>query len=170
MKISEFLFSRGNLISIYGRSGSGKTSLSLQVASEVYPSLFIAEGNDYMKKPVLSHKTRFVEVSSVFEIAKAIVQGVSGMKLVVIDPVNRSYRRERNYIDFMKLMTLLSSISLSGTKVLLSWEMTWKNQVSGEKFMRKTSDDVVLTTGTSLIGNLRECRFRIYRDKVVGCL
>ncbi|BBG23963.1 ATP-binding protein [Sulfuracidifex tepidarius] len=170
MKISEFIFSKGNLVSIYGKAGAGKTSLSLQVTNEVCPSLFISEGNDYMRKPVLSSKTKFVEVSSTFEIAKAAVQGVSGMRLLVIDPVNRSYRRERDYMDFMKLMTLLTSVSLSGVKVLLSWEMTWGNQVSGEKFMRRVSDDVILITGTSLIGNLRECRFKIYRDKVIGCL
>jgi len=170
LRISEFIFSRGQLVSIYGKAGSGKTAVSLQVAGEVSPSLFIAEGKDYMRRVSSNKEIRYAEVDSVFEIAKGVLEGLSRVKLVVIDPVNRSYRRERDNQEFMKLMALLSSLSLSGLKILVSWEMTWNNRVSGEKFMRRISDDILLISGNTLIGNLRECKFKIYEDKVIGCL
>ncbi|MUN28090.1 AAA family ATPase [Sulfuracidifex metallicus] len=170
MRISEFLFSHGSLVSIYGVAGSGKTSIAMQVSNELSPSILIADEGDFEKRSFKSSQVYFAEVSSTFEIFKACLSLPPGLRLISVDPVNGHYRMERSSLDFLKLMTLLRSISQSGIKVLLTWNITWNDKVSGEKFMRRFSDDIFMVNGKTLIGNLRECDFRITKDKVIGCL
>ncbi|WP_054838771.1 hypothetical protein [Sulfuracidifex metallicus] len=57
MRISEFLFSHGSLVSIYGVAGSGKTSIAMQVSNELSPSILIADEGDFEKG--LSKAVRF---------------------------------------------------------------------------------------------------------------
>ncbi|MEM0362581.1 MAG: hypothetical protein QXH75_02035 [Sulfolobaceae archaeon] len=48
MNLSSFIFERGRIISIYGESGVGKTLLSLQLALDIRPSVFIStKGTDF---------------------------------------------------------------------------------------------------------------------------
>lgn len=170
----EFIFKNGNLISIYGHAGSGKTSLALQLVESLYPSLYIStEGKAYQaraSKMLFSSSTYFLEVNSTEELIKVIISASTmGLALLVIDTINVFYRLERNPLFLLHPLILLKQLS-KFTKVALFWQMSMNNRVSGEKFMRYFSDDIIRITKNYLIGNMRRCKIEITERGVKGCL
>lgn len=175
MKISEFIFERGKLVSIYGTSGSGKTNIMLQVISEMRPSLYIStEGVSYqarIEKLKGKPDVYFTEVNSIYELISALIKALNlDVKLISIDTINRFYRESRKEKDIEYPLILVSSFVENGVKVLLGWQVSGNNRVSGEKFMRAFSEDVLRVTKSYIIGNLRHCKFKITNDGVIGCL
>ena len=177
MKISEFIFQKGKIVSIYGESGSGKTNILLQVVSDLSPSLYIStEGTSYQgraEKIKWKKDVRFVEVSNIYELISAILLSSKlNLKVIAVDTINNIYRRTRKYKDLLYPLILLHAFSQeSDTKIVLSWQVSANNRVPGEKFMRMFSEDIFrITKDHLLIGNLRVCKFRIHEYGVEGCL
>ncbi|WP_338601457.1 AAA family ATPase [Sulfolobus tengchongensis] len=175
MNLSTFVFERGNLVSIYGDAGVGKTALSLQLALEIKPSVFIStEGSLFearLEKIKVGEGVYFVSVKSYIELLNAIVNALGyNPRLIIIDSINAFYRYERNMQNLLKILIVLKSISRSNIKTILTWQVSSNNRVPGEKLMRKLSDDVLRMTKYYIIGNLRKCRFMITNGGVTGCL
>lgn len=173
MRISEFLFQKGRLISLYGLAGTGKTNIALQVLIEVGKGIFIStEGSAYearLEKLKGLRNALFTNVNSILELITSIIKS-STTDLIIIDSINSFYRLSRRKKDIEYPLILLKSFSENGGKVLLIWQMSWNNKVSGEKFMRKFSDDVLRISKGEIIGNLRVCKFKITERGVLGCL
>ncbi|MDT7876111.1 AAA family ATPase [Sulfolobus sp. SCGC AB-777_L09] len=173
MRISEFLFQKGRLISLYGLAGTGKTNIALQVLIEVGKGIFIStEGSAYearLEKLKGLRNALFTNVNSILELITSIIKS-STTDLIIIDSINSFYRLSRRKKDIEYPLILLKSFSENGGKVLLIWQMSWNNKVSGEKFMRKFSDDVLRISRGEIIGNLRVCKFKITERGVLGCL
>lgn len=173
MRISEFLFQKGRLISLYGLAGTGKTNIALQVLIEVGKGIFIStEGSAYearLEKLKGLRNALFTNVNSILELTTSIIKS-STTDLIIIDSINSFYRLSRRKKDIEYPLILLKSFSENGGKVLLIWQMSWNNKVSGEKFMRKFSDDVLRISRGEIIGNLRVCKFKITERGVLGCL
>jgi len=173
LRISEFLFQKGRLISLYGLAGTGKTNIALQVLIEVGKGIFIStEGSAYearLEKLKGLRNALFTNVNSILELITSIIKS-STTDLIIIDSINSFYRLSRRKKDIEYPLILLKSFSENGGKVLLIWQMSWNNKVSGEKFMRKFSDDVLRISRGEIIGNLRVCKFKITERGVLGCL
>lgn len=173
MRISEFLFQKGRLISLYGLAGTGKTNIALQVLIEVGKGIFIStEGSAYearLEKLKGLRNALFTNVNSILELITSIIKS-STTDLIIIDSINSFYRLSRRKKDIEYPLILLKSFSENGGKVLLIWQMSWNNKVNGEKFMRKFSDDVLRISRGEIIGNLRVCKFKITERGVLGCL
>lgn len=176
MKISQFLFENGSIVSIYGPAGSGKTNISLQVITEITPSLYIStEGKAYharIENIKGKKEVYFAEVNTIYELISSIIKSTNlHLKLIAVDTINRFYREDRKekMLEY-PLLLLLSLARENNVKVLLTWQVSLNNKVSGDKIMRKVSDDVLRVTKNYIIGNLRVCRFKIEKDGVVGCL
>lgn len=173
MRISEFLFQKGRLISLYGLAGTGKTNIALQVLIEMGKGIFIStEGSAYearLEKLKGLRNALFTNVNSILELITSIIKS-STTDLIIIDSINSFYRLSRRKKDIEYPLILLKSFSENGGKVLLIWQMSWNNKVSGEKFMRKFSDDVLRISRGEIIGNLRVCKFKITEGGVLGCL
>ncbi|WP_218258524.1 P-loop NTPase family protein [Saccharolobus shibatae] len=175
MNLSTFVFERGNLVSIYGESGVGKTSLSLELALQIRTSVFIStEGSLFearLEKIKVGQGVYFASVKSNIELFNGIINSLEYKpSLIVVDAINTFHRYERNVHSFLKLLIILRSIAQSNVKILLVWEVSANNKVAGEKFMRKFSDDVLRITKSYIIGNLRRCKFKITERGVIGCL
>ena len=176
MNLSSFIFERGRIISIYGESGVGKTLLSLQLALDIRPSVFIStEGTDFesrLEKINVGQKTYFIIVNTMLGLYNAVINSTTyHPKLLIIDTANGVYRYEYNLRNLLKVLTLLKSIySFSTTNILLTWQVSFNNNVAGEKIMRNLSDDIMRMTKSYLIGNLRKCKFKITDKGVIGCL
>ncbi|BFH73527.1 AAA family ATPase [Sulfurisphaera javensis] len=176
MKISEFVFEKGRIVSLYGASGSGKTNIILQVITEITPSLYIStEGKSYYAR-IENLKAKkdvyYTESNSVYELILSIIKSANlNLKLIAVDTINRFYRETRKEKDIEYPLILLSAWAYENNiKVLLSWQVSGNNRVSGEKFMRKVSEDVLRVTKNYIIGNLRVCKFKIVSSGVEGCL
>jgi len=176
LKISDFVFEKGSVVSLYGVAGSGKTNIILQVINEITPSLYIStEGVSYQarvegirwKKDVY-----FANTNNIFELISIIIKATKlNLKLISVDTINRFYRESRKVKDIEYPILMLLALSReSNVKVLLSWEVAGNNRVSGEKFMRKISEDILRVTKNYIIGNLRVCKFKISSNGVEGCL
>lgn len=177
MKVTEFLFQKGNFISLYGESSSGKTSLLLHVINEIIPSIYIStEGVSYqsrVEKTRWKKEVHFINVNSIYELLLAIVRSSKlNPKVIAVDTINSIYRLTKKDKDLEYPLILLFSLSRENNiKVILSWQVTDFNKVSGEKFMRKFSDEVLRVTRNHVIlGNLRVCKFKIKPQGVEGCL
>ncbi|WP_240931355.1 ATP-binding protein [Acidianus sulfidivorans] len=174
-KLSEFVFKNGNFISIYGKAGSGKTALALQLMENIYPSLYIStEGKEYqarVSKTLLNNSAYFFfEVNSDIELVQAILNASRlELKLLIIDTINIFYRLERKEKMLLVPLMLLKEFSKLH-KVVTIWQISLNNKVSGEKFMRYFSDDVLRMASNHIIGNMRDCRIKITERGVIGCL
>ncbi|MCY0873816.1 MAG: AAA family ATPase [Acidianus infernus] len=174
-KLSEFIFKNGNLVSLYGVAGSGKTAVALQVLEDITPSIYIStQGKSYearVESMKLTNKnTFFVEANSADELVENIVRGIQLQpELLVVDSINTFYRLSRKAVDLIHPLIFLKEFS-KYKKVIITWQVSMNNRVSGEKFMRYFSDDVIRVTKNYLIGNLRECKFKITDRGVIGCL
>jgi len=170
--IAEFIFKNSSLVSIYGTSGSGKTLIGLQVLKEFESSVFIStEGSAYKSRVRGSFKNAyFADAMSELELLNAIFKAISlEPKVLVVDTINKFFRMSRRPEDLLHPLILLKRFSKYG-KVLIIWEVSMNNKVSGEKLMRYFSGDVLRVTKSYVIGNLRKCKFRITDEGVVGCL
>ncbi len=175
MRLMEFIFEKGNIISIYGASGTGKTNIGLELCQEIQPSLFIStEGKSYssrVEKLRLKKDILFIESSNVFELLYALSKTTDlHVKLIVVDTVNKFYKLYRNKKDIELPLILLKSIADAGVKVVMLWQMSGNNRVSGEKFMRNFSDDIMRLSKGIIIGYSRYCKFKINDNGVIGCL
>ena len=177
MKVSEFIFQKGKIVSIYGESGSGKTSILLQVVNDTSPSLYIStEGVSYqgrVEKLRWKKDVNFVEVSNIYELVSAILYSSKlSFKVIAIDTINNIYRQSRKDKDLEYPLLLLYAMSQeNNVKIILSWQVSVNSRVTGEKFMRRFSEDVYrVTKNHVIIGNLRVCRFKINKYGVEGCL
>ncbi|MEM0122839.1 MAG: AAA family ATPase, partial [Saccharolobus sp.] len=93
MNLSSFIFERGRIISIYGESGVGKTLLSLQLALDIRPSVFIStEGTDFesrLEKINVGQKTYFIIVDTMLGLYNAVINSTTyHPKLLIIDTAN----------------------------------------------------------------------------------
>ncbi len=170
--IGEFIFRNSNFVSIYGPSGSGKTLIGIQVLKELENSVFIStEGSAYKNRVKGYFKNAyFADALTQLELMDAIFKAISlEPKVIVVDTINKFYRMSRRQEDLLHPLILLRRFSRYG-KVLLLWEVSMNNKVSGEKFMRYFSGDVLRVTKSYIIGNLRKCKFKITDEGVVGCL
>lgn len=176
MKISEFIFEKGNLVSLYGKAGSGKTAVSLQLCRELSPCLYIStEGTSYQARveKALYPNVYFVEAETSIQVIEAIYKLLfeANLNMVAIDSVNSIYRRNREPKDLLyQLMNTKEISNYYGMKFLMTWQMSLNNKVSGEKYMRFFSDDILRITGKYIMGNLRRCKIRIHSKGVDGCL
>lgn len=179
MKISDYIFQKGNIVSIYGEAGTGKTIIGIHVALELGNSLYISTKDSSYKARVEKLKGRpdvyFTQASTQPEIISAILKASQlGLQLIVIDPVNYLYKISRRKKDLELPLILCRGFSKNGinnnNKVLLLWDISGNNRVAGELFMRRFSDEVLRITKGEIIGNLRVCKFRILDSGVVGCL
>lgn len=177
MKISDYIFQKGNIVSIYGEAGTGKTIIGIHVALELGNSLYISTKDSSYKARVEKLKGRpdvyFTQASTQPEIISAILKASQmGLQLIVIDPVNYLYKISRRKKDLELPLILCREFSKNGVnnKVLLLWDISGNNRVAGELFMRRFSDEVLRITKGEIIGNLRVCKFRILDSGVVGCL
>lgn len=103
-----------------------------------------------------------------YELFVAIVESVkSDPNVIVIDAINRFYRTERKYKQLLMMLNILES---ARGRVLLTWEMSTNNKVSGHKIMTFYSKDVFRATGRYLIGNGKRCRYVINSYGVMGCI
>ncbi|BDC19004.1 AAA family ATPase [Acidianus sp. HS-5] len=174
-KLSEFVFKNGNLISFYGTAGSGKTAVALQILEEITPSIYIStQGKSYEARvdrmSFVSKNTFFVEANSADEVIENIIKSIELQpELIVVDSINTFYRLNRKTIDLIQPLIFLKEFS-KYKRIIITWQMSMNNKVSGEKFMRYFSDDVIRVTKNYLIGNLRECKFKITDKGVIGCL
>ncbi len=172
-KISEFIFKHSNFVSIYGTSGVGKTIIGLQIAKEFSNSVFISsEGYIYKSRVsnIFFKNTLFADVSNSLELINSIFRAILlEPNVIVVDTINKFYRIDKKYRGLLYPLMFLSEYSKYG-KVLLFWEVSMNNKVSGEKFMRYFSGDVLRLTRGNIIGNLRNCKFKINKDGVIGCL
>ncbi|BCU68557.1 AAA family ATPase [Sulfolobales archaeon HS-7] len=138
---------RGEIISIYGESGSGKTILMLDSATKYKNSLYIStEGKEYQARVVSIPKinSTFSESSSYSELAKEIVTAsLVGYELIIIDTINHLYRINRNYREFSHILQIIKSFSISyGINFLLGWQVSMNYKVSGGKIMLFYSDKI----------------------------
>ncbi|MCY0860259.1 MAG: AAA family ATPase [Sulfolobaceae archaeon] len=176
MKISEFIFAKGKVVSLYGKSGSGKTSVSLQLCKEITPCLYIStEGVAYQARveKTLYPNTYFAEAETSIQVVELIYSALTktNVNLIVIDTVNSIYRRNREVKDLLfQLINAKEVSNYYNIRFLLTWQVSMNNRVSGEVFMRFFSDDILRITGKYIIGNLRECKIRINDKGVSGCL
>ncbi|ARM75690.1 AAA family ATPase [Acidianus manzaensis] len=172
-KISEFVFKNGNFVSIYGQAGSGKTIVALQLLENIYPSLYIStEGKEYQARAsrMLLTESYFLEVNNDADLIQAILNASRlELKLIIVDTINIFYRLERKEKTLIVPLMLLKEFSKLG-RVVTIWQMSLNNKVSGEKFMRYFSDDILRMTKNYIIGNMRECKFKITERGVIGCL
>ncbi|AWR95957.1 AAA family ATPase [Acidianus brierleyi] len=171
--MSEFIFKESNLVSIYGASGRGKTIIGLQVAKEFSRSIFISsEGYIYKSRVsnIYFKNVLFADVSTSLELMNSILKAMLlEPSVIVVDTINKFYRIDKKYKGLLYPLMLLSEYSKYG-KVLLFWQVSMNNKVSGEKFMRYFSGDVLRLANGNIIGNLRNCKFKISEDGVIGCL
>ena len=177
MKVSEFIFQKGKIVSIYGESGSGKTSILLQVVNDISPSLYIStEGVSYqgrVEKIRWKKDVRFVEVSNIYELISTILYSSKlNLKVIAVDTINRIYRLTKKDKDLEYPLILLYALSQENNmRIILSWQVSDNIRVPGEKFMRKFSEDVYrVTKDHVIVGNSRVCKFRINTYGVEGCL
>lgn len=179
MKISDYIFQKGNIVSIYGEAGTGKTIIGVHVALELGNSLYISTKDSSYKARVEKLKGRpdvyFTQTPTLPEMISAILKASQlGLQLIVIDPVNYLYKLSRRKKDLELALILCQGFSKNGinnnNKVLLLWDISGNNRVAGELFMRRFSDEVLRITKGEIIGNLRVCKFRILDSGVVGCL
>jgi len=172
-KISEFIFKDSNFVSIYGASGRGKTIIGLQVTKEFSKSVFISsEGYIYKSRVsnIFFKNVLFADVSNSLELINSIFKAVLlEPNIIVVDTINRFYRIDKKYKDLLYPLMFLAEYSKYG-KVLLFWQVSMNNKVSGEKIMRYFSGDVLRLAKGNIIGNLRNCKFKISEDGVIGCL
>ncbi|QKQ99594.1 ATP-binding protein [Metallosphaera tengchongensis] len=169
LSISSFLFQRGRFVSLFGMAGSGKTALSLQVLREVGRGIYLStSGVSYEGRVRGKWDSLFVNVNSPFELFSAVVESPGKLpRIVVVDSVNRFFRMDRKHRPLLMTLNLLKS---TPGKVLLTWDMSINNRVSGHKIMLYYSEDVFRTTGRYLIGNNVKCKFKIKSDGVEGCI
>lgn len=175
MRLSEFIFKGVNFTSIYGREGTGKTSIAMQVAKELNPVYYIStEGQAHLKLERLKLGERgFVSYAFTpeeFKVSLAQVADINCLNLIVVDAMNSIYRQTWNLRDLYVPLALLRSLSEKGIKVLAIWETSANNKVAGEKLMRAYSERVLRVTGRFILGNNERCEYRITDDGVLGCL
>jgi len=177
LKISEFIFQKGKIVSIYGEAGSGKTSILLHVVNEIFPSLYIStEGVSYqgrVEKMKWNRGVNFAEASNTYELVSAILNSYKlDLRLIAIDTINSIYRRTRKEKDLIYPLILLRFLSQEkNVKIILSWQVSNNHRVPGDKFMRAFSEDIYrVTKDHILVGKLRVCRFKIHEYGVEGCL
>ncbi|MCG3108579.1 hypothetical protein L3N51_00861 [Metallosphaera sp. J1] len=168
LSVIDFLFNRGSIISVFGGSGTGKTALALHVIKEIGDGVFISTtGHEYKGRIKGRWSGMFVDVSGEYELFMAIIEAVEmDPRVIAIDAINRFYRINRKVSQFLMTLNLLK---LARGRVLMTWEMSTNNRVSGHKIMTFYSDDVFRTTGRYIIGNGRRCKFAIRENGVMGC-
>ena len=168
LSVTDFLFNRGNIISIFGASGTGKTALGLHVIREMKDGVFISTtGQGYKGRIKGRWDSMFVDASGEYELFGAVMEAVEmDPRVIVVDAINRFYRINRKISQFLMTLNILK---LARRRVLMTWEMSTNNRVSGHKIMTFYSDDIFRTTGRYIIGNGRRCKFAIREDGVLGC-
>lgn len=176
MKISNYIFEKGNIVSIYGEAGTGKTIIGIHVALEMGDSIYISTKDSSYQARVEKLKGKpnvyFTQVNSQYELISAILRASQlNLKVIVVDTVNYMYKLSRKRKDLEFPLLLISAFVKSGfNKALLLWDVSANNKIPGEKFMRTFSDDVLRITKGEIIGNLRVCKFKILDNGVLGCL
>ncbi|AEB94349.1 MAG: ATP-binding protein [Metallosphaera sp.] len=166
--LSDFLFEKGDLISIFGSYATGKTAIALQVLKEMSDGVFISTtGEGYKSRVRGKYSSSFVDVANTFQLFNAVIEAIeNSSNLIIVDSINRFFKLERKY---RQLLMTLNMLKLSRSKVLLTWEMSTNNKVSGHAVMRYYSDEIFRTTGKYIIGNGKKCEFKILTYEVKGC-
>ncbi|EZQ02403.1 ATPase AAA [Candidatus Acidianus copahuensis] len=170
--MSDFIFERGNFISLYGASGSGKTVTALQVIKDSETGLFISTNGSIYRERVKTmniSKAFFIEVGGILELLNAVMRAISmELQPIIVDDINTYYRISGKSNDLLYPLSLLKEYS-KYAKVLILWQMSFNNRVSGEKFMRYFSDDILRITKTYIIGNMRRIKICITNKGVDVC-
>jgi MoxR-like ATPase len=156
------------MVSLFGPSGTGKTSIALQVIRDLGRGVFISTtGESYKSRVKGEWDVLFMDVRGSYELVEAIVEAMSLQpKIVAIDTINRFYSIDRKYRDLLIQLNLL--VTFRG-KVLLTWDMASNNKVYGHKIMRFYSQSVFRATGKYLIGDGERCKINIDSAGVRGC-
>ena len=175
MKLVDFLFKGASFVSIYGREGTGKTSIAVQVSKELGPAYYIStEGQVHLRltRTRLGEKGTIAYAFTPAELRVSIAQAVEvgNLNLIVVDTMNSVYRQTWDLRDLYLPLAFLKSVSEKGIKVLAVWETSANNRVAGEKLMRAYSDRVLRVTGRFILGNNEFCEYRVTSEGVVGCL
>lgn len=175
MRISDFIFKGASFTSIYGKEGTGKTSIAIQVVKEVGRAYYIStEGQLHLKlqKLKLGEKglVSYAFTPEEFKVSLAQISEIDELSLIVVDSMNSIYRQTWDLKDLYVPLAFLRGISERGVKVLAVWETSANNKVAGEKLMRAYSERVLRVTGRFILGNNEKCEYRITSEGVLGCL
>ncbi|BCU70490.1 ATP-binding protein [Stygiolobus caldivivus] len=176
LKISDYIFEKGSLVSIYGEPGSGKTIIGIHIALELGDSVYISTKDSTYRARVEKLKGRpnvyFTQANNQIELTSAILNASKlNLKLIIVDTMNYIYKVNRAKKEIELPLMLIQAFVRSGlNRALLLWDTSSNNRVLGELFMRKFSDDVFRITKGEIIGNLRVCKFKILENGVLGCL
>ena len=175
MRLTDFLFKGADFVSIYGREGTGKTSIAVQVSRELSPAYYIStEGQVHLRlmKARLGEKGIIAYAFTPAELRISLAQAVevTDLSLIVVDTMNSAYRQTWDLRDLYLPLAFLKSVSEKGVKVLAVWETSANNKVAGEKLMRAYSDRVLRVTGRFILGNNEYCEYRVTGEGVLGCL
>ncbi|MEM1626637.1 MAG: hypothetical protein QXV69_05065 [Sulfolobaceae archaeon] len=167
MKVSEFVFTGNNsLISICGTSGSGKTSISLQIIKELKSGVYFSPSlqNFYgrVEKIIFGPNIKFSIAYTTIHLINGIIKSISDVnspKILVVDPINRYYRQTRNEVDIILPLNLLKRIA-EIIKVVITWDMPLDKRIES-RLLWKYSDEVFFLRNNYIFGRNKKCKYSI---------